>query len=167
MRICHIWQNFIPLEFGGVERYILSLSDFLSKQDQSLDFLMITDKAAYVPFSLAIRTSGCQRINSLEVHRLGPNLSSFLRSSSFKLLYRQSNLLDKMLIMSLFREASNIKGMDKVDVFHVHGFWQSLYPKIAASFKSTFPSSVHSYSSWRFSEPKRSFRNAPTVFGNT
>ena len=130
MRICHIWQNFIPIEFGGVERYILSLSDFLSKQDESIDFLMITDKAAYVPFSLAIRTSGCQKINSLEVHRLGPNLSSFLRSSSYKLLYRQSNLLDRMLITSLFREASNIKGMDKVDVFHVHGFWQSLYPKI-------------------------------------
>jgi poly(glycerol-phosphate) alpha-glucosyltransferase len=130
MRICHIWQNFIPIEFGGVERYILSLSDFLSKQDQSLNFLMITDKAAYIPFSRAIRTSGCQRINSLEVHRLGPNLSSFLRSSSYKLLDRQSSLLDKMLITSLFREASHIKGINKVDVFHVHGFWQSLYPTI-------------------------------------
>lgn len=130
MRICHIWQNFIPIEFGGVERYILSLSDFLSNQDQSMNFLMITDKAAYVPFSRAIRTSSCQRINSLEVHRLGPNPSSFLRSSSYKLLGRQSNLLDKMLIASLFREASTIKGIDKVDVFHVHGFWQPLYPTI-------------------------------------
>jgi glycosyltransferase involved in cell wall biosynthesis len=35
-----------------------------------------------------------------------------------------------MLIKSLFQEASNIKGIDKVDVFHVHGFWQPLYPKI-------------------------------------
>ena len=35
-----------------------------------------------------------------------------------------------MLITSLFREASNIRGMDKVDVFHVHGFWQPLYPTI-------------------------------------
>jgi glycosyltransferase involved in cell wall biosynthesis len=138
MRICHIWQNFIPIEFGGVERYILSLSDFLSKQDQNLDFFMITDKAAYVPFLRAIRTSGCQRINSLEVHRLGPNLSSFLRSSSCKLLDRQSNLLDKMLITSLFREAFNIKGMDKVDVFHVHGFWQPLYPTIGLHLSQHF-----------------------------
>ena len=130
MRICHIWQNFIPIEFGGVERYILSLSDFLSQRDQDLNFFMITDKAAYVPLLRSLRTSSCQKINSLEVHRLGPNLSSFLRSSSYKLLDRQSNLLDKMLIASLFSEASNIKGIDKVDVFHVHGFWQPLYPTI-------------------------------------
>ena len=35
-----------------------------------------------------------------------------------------------MLITSLFREASHIRGIDKVDVFHIHGFWQPLYPKI-------------------------------------
>jgi hypothetical protein len=104
MRICHIWQNFIPIEFGGVERYILSLSDFLSTQDKSINFLMITDKAAYVPFLRSLRTSSCQRINSLEVHRLGPNLSSFLRSSSYKLFNRQSKILDKMLITNLFSE---------------------------------------------------------------
>ena len=130
MRICHIWQNFIPIEFGGVERYILSLSDFLSNQDKNINFLMITDKAAHVPFLRALRTSNCQRINSLEVHRLGPNLSSFLRSSSYKLFNRQSKILDKMLITNLFSEASKIRGIDKVDVFHVHGFWQPLYPTI-------------------------------------
>lgn len=162
MRICHIWQNFIPMEFGGVERYILSLSDFLSKQDQSLNFLMITDKAAYVPLLCSLRTSGCQRINSLEVHRLGPNLSSFLRSSSYKFLDRQSNLLDKMLITSLFREASNIKGIDKVDVFHVHGFWQPLYPTIglllSQHFRRPFVVTLHGDSvnpSDRFAMPVR------------
>jgi glycosyltransferase involved in cell wall biosynthesis len=130
MRVCHIWQNFIPNEFGGVERYILSLSDFLSKQEKNLNFLMITDKAAYVPISRALRLSSCQRINSLEVHRLGPNFSSFLRSSSYKFIDRQSNLLDRMLIAQLFREACGINGIDEVDVFHLHGFWQPLYPTI-------------------------------------
>src|SRR5665811_1567126 len=63
-------------------------------------------------------------------HRLGPNLSSFLRSSSYKLFNRQSKILDRMLATNLFSEASKIRGMDKVDVFHVHGFWQPLYPTI-------------------------------------
>ena len=95
MRICHIWQNFFPIESGGVERYILNLSDFLSQQDQNMNFLMITDKAAYVPFSRALRTSKCQRINSIEVHRLGPNLSSFLRSTFYKMFNRPPKTLDE------------------------------------------------------------------------
>jgi glycogen(starch) synthase len=130
MLICHIWQNFFPIESGGVERYILNLSDFLSQQDQRINFLMITDKAAYIPFSRALRTSRYQRINSIEVNRLGPNLSSFMRSASYKLFHRPSKLLDNMLTASLIREASNVSGIDKVDVFHVHGFWQPLYPTI-------------------------------------
>lgn len=130
MRVCHIWQNFFPIESGGVERYILNLSDFLSQQDQTMNFLMITDKAAYVPFSRALRISSCQRINSLEVHRLGPYLSSFLRSAFYKMFRRSSRTLDNRLAMNLFKEAANIRGIDNVDVFHIHGFWQPLYPTI-------------------------------------
>ena len=130
MRVCHIWQNFFPIDFGGVERYILGLSDFLSQQDQSINFLMITDKAAYVPFSRALRISSCQRINSLEVHRLGPNFSSFLRSASYKLFKRPSKPLDNMLAANLYREAVHVREINEVDVFHVHGFWQPLYPTI-------------------------------------
>jgi glycosyltransferase involved in cell wall biosynthesis len=130
MRVCHIWPNFYPIEFGGVERYILGLSDFLSQQDQSTRFVMITDKATYVPLSRALRISSCQRINSLEVHRLRPNFSSFLRGASYKLLHRTSKPLDNMLTANLYREAASIRGIDKVDIFHVHGFWQPLYPTI-------------------------------------
>jgi glycosyltransferase involved in cell wall biosynthesis len=32
--------------------------------------------------------------------------------------------------MNLFKEAASIRGIDKVDVFHIHGFWQPLYPTI-------------------------------------
>jgi glycosyltransferase involved in cell wall biosynthesis len=130
MRVCHIWQSFFPIDFGGVERYILSLSDFLSQQDQSMHFLMITDKAAYVPFSLALRTSNYQRINSLEVHRLGPNFSSFLRGSSYRLFHRPSKTLDNVLAANLYREAASVRGIDEVDIFHLHGFWKPLYPTI-------------------------------------
>jgi len=130
MRVCHIWQNFFPIESGGVERYILNLSDFLFQQDQNMNFLMITDKAAYVPFSRALRTSKYQRINSLEVHRLGPYFSSFLRGAFYKTFRRPSKTLDNRLAVNLFNEAANIQGIDKVDVFHVHGFWQPLYPTL-------------------------------------
>jgi glycosyltransferase involved in cell wall biosynthesis len=130
MNVCHIWHNFYPLEFGGVERYILGLSDFLSHQDQSMRFLMIADKAAYVPFLRALQASRCQRINSLEVHRLGPNFSSLLVKGFYKLFHQSSKTLDNMLSAQLYNEAAGIRGIDKVDVFHVHGFWQSLYPTI-------------------------------------
>jgi glycosyltransferase involved in cell wall biosynthesis len=130
MRVCHIWHNFYPIEFGGVERYILSLSNFLSNQDHRIQFLMITDKAAYVPLSRGLRTPRSQRINSLEVHRLGPNLSSFLRGTSYKLFHRSSKPLENMLAAQLYNEAARIKGLDKIDIFHVHGFWQNLYPTI-------------------------------------
>lgn len=130
MRVCHIWHFFYPIATGGIERYILSLSDFLSQQDQSMHFLMITDKAAYVPLLRSIRTSRCQKINSLEVHRLGPNFSSFFSGANYKVFHRPSKLWDKLLTASLYREAAGIRGIDRVDIFHVHGFWQSLYPTI-------------------------------------
>jgi glycosyltransferase involved in cell wall biosynthesis len=138
MRVCHIWHNFPPIEFGGVERYILSLSDFLALHDPSLHFQMITDKAAYVPFSLALRTATYQRINSLEVYRLGPNLASLLRALSYKLLHQSTKPLDAMLTASLCKEAARIDGIDEVDLFHVHGFWKPLYPTIGLLLSQKF-----------------------------
>jgi glycosyltransferase involved in cell wall biosynthesis len=166
MRVCHIWQNFYPIEFGGVERYILSLSDFLSQPNQNIQFLMITDKAAYVPLSRALRTSSCQRIGSLEVHRLGPSFSSFLRSASYKLFHRTSDFLDNILTMNLFKKAASIKGIDQVDVFHVHGFWQPLYPTIglllSQHFNRPFIVSLHG-DSVDYKDPYSMSLRAPTT----
>jgi glycosyltransferase involved in cell wall biosynthesis len=129
MNICHIWQNFFPIESGGVERYLIGLSDFLTQKDNT-HFLLITDKAAYVPLSRSLRLPKNQRINSLQVYRLGPNVSSILAGAYFKTLKRQSKLLKSLLAKSLYREATSIPGIDKTDVFHVHGIWQPLYPTI-------------------------------------
>jgi glycosyltransferase involved in cell wall biosynthesis len=129
MRVCHIWQNFFPIESGGVERYILNLSDFLSQKDPNLNFLLITDKAAFVPFSRSLRTPSHQRINSIDVYRMEPNLSSFVRGAFCKTFHRSSKILDKNLVFNLFKKAAN-RELDKVDVFHIHGFWQPLYPTI-------------------------------------
>ena len=138
MRVCHIWHNFYPVESGGVERYILCLSDFLSHQNQNMNFLIVTDKAAYLPYFRAIQISRCQKINSLEVHRLGPNLSSFLMGVNNRIFHNSSKTLDHNLTLALFKEAAKIKGMDKVDVFHVHGIWKPLYPTVGVLLSQHF-----------------------------
>jgi glycosyltransferase involved in cell wall biosynthesis len=130
VRVCHIWHHFFAEEFGGVERYIFSLSDFLSQQDQSMHFFVITDKAAYIPFSHALRIPSYQRIKNLELHRLGPSVSSLLRGAYYKSFHRTSKTLNNMLTASLYRKAISLREVDKVDIFHVHGFWQPLYPTI-------------------------------------
>jgi glycosyltransferase involved in cell wall biosynthesis len=91
---------------------------------------MITDKAAYFSFTSALRTSSYQRINSLDVNRLRPNLSSILVQGFYKMFHQPSKTLNDMLTVNLYRQAASISGIDKVDIFHVHGFWQPLYPTI-------------------------------------
>ena len=166
MRVCHVWHNFIPIEFGGAERYILSLSDFLSK-GKNADFTLITDRAAYVPLSRALRIPGYQRINSLNVYRMGPNLSSIINSANFKVFHRPRNTLSEMLATNLYRQALKIPGIENVDIFHIHGFWQPLYPKIglllSKRFKRPFVVTLHGDSvdpKDRFSMP---LRNLATV----
>ena len=129
MRVCHIWQNFFPIESGGVERYILTLSDFLSRQDQNMHFVLLTDKSN-VSFFRANRLPDCERINSLEVHRLNATFPSLLTKVSDKLFHRSFELFDASLTMNLYRAAANIQGIDQTDVFHLHGFWQLRYPTI-------------------------------------
>ena len=137
MRICHIWQNFFPIESGGVERYLLGLSDYLYQKDGT-HFLLITDKGAYVPLSRSLRLSSHQKINSLDVYRLGPNVSSILAGAYCRTLNRQSTVLNTLMGENLYREATKIPGIDEVDVFHVHGFWQPLYPTIGLLLSKRF-----------------------------
>jgi len=129
MRVCHIWQNFFPIESGGVERYILLLSDFLSRQDQNMHFILLTDKSS-ISFLRAPRIHDCEKINSLDVHRLKATFPSLLRKASYILFHRSFKLFDDSWTMNLYRAAVNIRGINHVDVFHVHGFWQPFYPTI-------------------------------------
>jgi glycosyltransferase involved in cell wall biosynthesis len=137
MIVCHIWPIFFPFDIAGVERYIMNLSDFLSQQDKSIHFLLLTDRCN-VNFWKANRIRKSEKINNLEVHRLGPNFSSLLGKASFKLTHRKFKILDDLLTANLFREAVKIPGIDKVDVFHVHGFWQPVYPTIGLLLSERF-----------------------------
>ena len=137
MRVCHVWQNFYPIEFGGVERYILGLSDFLNKKENT-QFSLISDKGAYVPLSRGLRIPKFQRINCVDVNRLGPNISRIIDGSYSRILHRRSKNLDNMLANNLFREALGIQNIGEVDIFHVHGFWQPLYPSIGVKLSQHF-----------------------------
>jgi glycosyltransferase involved in cell wall biosynthesis len=146
MRVCHIWHNFYPLEFGGVERYILSLSNYLAKTDPKNEFLLVTDKAAYVPLSRSIQIPRFERISSLEVYRLSPNFSSLLRGTLIKTPIH-SQELDQKLAFNLFRQALKAPGIDRVDIYHIHGLWKPLYPTIGLQlskyFKKPFIVTLH------------------------
>ena len=137
MRVCHVWMNFPPLKLGGVERYIMELSGFLSQQDKSMHFLMITDKSN-VKFLYARKLLKRQMVNSIEVHRLGPNLASAIKGVSQRYLRLKSRSLDNFLIMGLYREAASIREIKDVDIFHVHGFWETIYPTIGLLLSQRF-----------------------------
>jgi glycosyltransferase involved in cell wall biosynthesis len=137
MIVCHIWPIFFPFDIAGVERYVLNLSDFLSQQDQSMRFLLLTDRSN-VNFWKASRILKSERINCLEVYRLGPNFSSLFVKASYKIFQHKSKILEDLMTVNLFREAANIQEINKVDIFHVHGFWQPVYPTIGLMLSQRF-----------------------------
>lgn len=137
MRVCHLWDNFFPIEYGGVERYILNLSDHLTAQDPKMRFLLLTDRST-VSFLRAHQIPTRQKINSLEVNRLGPNLSSFLRNTHRKALKKKSDLFERLTVTNLFKQASKIPNMNKVDVFHLHGLWTLLFPTMGVMLSQHF-----------------------------
>jgi glycosyltransferase involved in cell wall biosynthesis len=135
--VCHVWPIFFPFDIAGVERYVLNLSDFLSQQDRDMHFLLLTDKSN-VNFLKAYRILKHEQINSLEVHRLGPNLSSLLVQVSYRLSSQRFKILEDLLTKNLYREAVSIREIAKVDIFHVHGFWQPVYPTIGMMLSQHF-----------------------------
>jgi glycosyltransferase involved in cell wall biosynthesis len=94
-----------------------------------MHFVLLTDKSN-VSFFRAHRLSDCERINSLEVHRLKASFPSLLAKVSDKVFHRSFKLFDASQTMNLYRAAKNIQGIDQTDVFHLHGFWQLQYPTI-------------------------------------
>ncbi len=137
MIICHVWPIFFPIDVAGVERYILNLSDFLSKQDENLHFQLLTDKSE-ISFLKSLTISKKERINSLEVYRLGPNLSSLVVKASYKVLNHKPEVMEDLLTINLYREAVKTPGIDKVDIFHVHGFWQPTFPMVGLMLSQHF-----------------------------
>ncbi len=94
-----------------------------------MHFVLLTDKSG-MSLLRALRIYDCERINSLEVHRLNAVFPSLLRKVSYKTFHRSYKIFDDSLTSNLCKVAANVRGIDQVDIFHIHGFWQPIYPKI-------------------------------------
>ena len=129
MHICHVWHNFVPFQIGGLERYIMELSFFISGKSPSFCFTVLTDRCM-VPLVRQREIPKRQDFRGIQVCRLGPNLVSVLKGILFKFFRLNSGFLDKLLILSLYREAISCEQVKNADVFHVHGLWFVQYPTI-------------------------------------
>ena len=128
MRVCHIWHYFLPSKTGGVERYILTLSNFLGDQYPEMKFSLITDNTEY-PFFESRKILKFQKYGNLDVYRFGPNLLSVCKGFYFSLTKHNSRFFAKLLNSKLCLEMSNNKRIAESDIFHVHGLWDLDYPK--------------------------------------
>jgi glycosyltransferase involved in cell wall biosynthesis len=137
MRVCHVWQNFFPLEGGGLERYIIDLSDYLSQRNPDTHFLLLTNKSR-IPFLRARKIPKYQRFNSLEVYRMGPNLLSVFENVLLQWFRIQSRLLDNVSTLTLYHEVTSWREINNIDIFHVHGIWDTRCPIIGLLLSQRF-----------------------------
>ena len=114
---------------GGVERYILDLSTFIAEKNPDFHFMLLTDRC-FAPIARLLQITRCQKINRLQVYRLGPNSASFLMGTLYTFFRLNSVFLNKVLTLGLYREAARIQDIRHADVFHVHGVWDLQYPTI-------------------------------------
>jgi glycosyltransferase involved in cell wall biosynthesis len=136
MRVCHIWENFFPVQVGGIEQYILKMSNFLSAHS-SLQFIMLTDKSTVsLPKRLALPS--CEKFGQLEVYRVGPFIPCLLKNGLFVLTKHRSKFLDETQWQSLLQNALSINKIRKADIFHLHGIWHATYPTIALELSKRF-----------------------------
>ena len=70
MLVCHIWNIFFPLGVGGVKQDILRLSNYLSRENYDVHFLVLTEHV--------LGLSKYEKYESLNIYRLGFNLPDFI-----------------------------------------------------------------------------------------
>jgi glycosyltransferase involved in cell wall biosynthesis len=122
---------------GGVEQYILALSNFLCDQQHEIKFSLITDNTMY-PFFKAREIPKYEIFDHLEIYRFGPNLLSVLRGMYFKLLRHESERLERRLTRKLCKEMAKNKKIADSDIFHVHGLWDFQYPTVGCWLSKRF-----------------------------
>jgi glycosyltransferase involved in cell wall biosynthesis len=114
--VCHVYPFFPPQRLGGVEKWILSLSHFLSKSTQDMHFLLLTDRSNLSYYATSAKKS---RYGSLHVYRMGPSLFSAIYYSS----RIENRIIERVSLLQLFHEATGLQLVKGVDVFHLHGVW--------------------------------------------
>lgn len=123
LHVCHVWERFWPLEIGGLERYILWLSSYLTKKEK-IDFSLITGRTKLLLLTKNIKKY--EDAGFLKVYRLGPNPVDLINGACMYALGSTPRLLAKMKFASLYHEAAKWEIAKSADVFHIHGIWSDL-----------------------------------------
>ncbi len=123
MRVCHVWERFWPIEIGGLERYILWLSNYLAKKN-GIEFSLVTGRTKFLLVTKNIKKY--EDAGFLKVYRLGPNPVDILNGFCMYVLGSTPRLVEKMKFASLYHEAAKWKFAQSADVFHIHGIWSDL-----------------------------------------
>jgi glycosyltransferase involved in cell wall biosynthesis len=137
MRICHVWHSFQPWTMGGVERYILTLSNYLSGSYPEIQSLLITDNTEY-PYFKSRKLPKHEQFEHLGVYRFGPNSLSVCRGFHYRIRHHDSQRLVRMLTSKLYKEMANTPEVASSDIFHVHGLWGSQYPTVGLQLSQRF-----------------------------
>jgi glycosyltransferase involved in cell wall biosynthesis len=123
LHVCHVWERFWPLEIGGLERYIMGLSSYLSKREQ-IDFSLITGRTKILLVTKNIKKY--EDAGYIKVYRLGPKPADLINGFFIYAAKRQPKLVEKIKLASLCHEAQSWKTAQTADVFHIHGIWKDL-----------------------------------------
>ena len=123
MHVCHVWERFWPIDIGGLERYILWLTNYLAKK-QSIEFSLITGRTKFLLLTKNIKKF--EDAGFLKVYRLGPNPVDILNGACIYALGSTPKLVQKIKFASLYQEAAKWKVAQSADVFHIHGIWSDL-----------------------------------------
>jgi glycosyltransferase involved in cell wall biosynthesis len=123
LHVCHVWERFWPIEIGGVERYILWLSDYLAIT-RKMNFSLITGRTKIL--SLRQNIHKVDYSGNLKVYRVGPTAAGLVHSIWISTLKSVPNFVNKMALASYCHEAAKWKNAKTADIFHIHGVWSDL-----------------------------------------
>lgn len=136
LHVCHVWDRFWPLELGGLERYILDLTNYLSKS-KDYEFSLITgrSKLRFITRNISKR----EDTGFLKVYRLGPTPVDLVNGLVYSTLHTTPSLVEKAMQADLYREAAKSEVAKSADVFHIHGIWRDLqYVKLGIHLSRRF-----------------------------
>ena len=123
MRVCHVWERFWPIDIGGLERYILWLSNYLAKK-KGIEFSLVTGRTKFLLVTKNIKK--VEDAGFLKVYRLGPNPVDVINGFCMFTIGSTPKLVARMKFASLYHEAANWKVTQAADLFHIHGIWADL-----------------------------------------
>lgn len=120
MNVCNVWENFWPLQIGGLERYILMLTNYLSKSNE-VEFSLITGRSKVLLVTKNIKK--LENAGFIKVHRLGPSPADLVSGVLFEAFDSTPSFVKKMRFAGLCQEAAKSCVAKSADIFHAHGIW--------------------------------------------